>query len=81
MEKLLTANEARALTAKAHNSLVENYTSVINQTIIEEAKQNRRCAIIGDEGLTYLQKTVLIEALKALGFKADIVPAGLRIDW
>ena len=81
MKKLLTANEARALTAEAHNSLVEKHTPNINQSIVEAAKRNHRWTIVDNEGLSYTQQTVLIEALKALGFKTAIVPAGLRIDW
>lgn len=79
--KLLTANEARALTAEAHNSLVENYTPDINQAIVEAAKRNHRWTIVDNEGLSYTQEKVITEALRALGFKASTVPAGLRIDW
>lgn len=81
MKKLLTANEARALTAEAHNSLVEDYTPNINQAIVEAAERNHRWTIVDNEGLSYTQDQVIAEALKALGFKVSIVPAGLRLDW
>lgn len=79
--RLLTANEARALTAEAHNSLVEKYTPNINQAIVDAAERNHRWTIVDNEGLSYTQEKVIIEALRALGFKSSTVPAGLRIDW